>query len=66
MMIVKSAELFHSALQIFFVWQYKEKSFFSLYFAQFALPLTSSKVLLFDNKKKNSFFFCIVLTYSYL
>ena len=32
----------------------------------FFVPLTSSKVLSFDNKNKNRFLFCIVLTYLYL
>jgi len=40
---------------------------FICFFARLFVPLTSSKVLLLDNKnKKKCFLFCIVLAYSYL
>ena len=45
----------------------KEKTFFFLFFARFALPFSlTKKVLSFENKKKNLFSFCVFLTYSYL
>jgi hypothetical protein len=40
----------------------KEKQVFLLHFAHLIEPLTSLKVLSFENEKKNGFSFCILLT----
>ena len=49
-----------------FTRKYKQKQAFVWYFAHLIVSLTSSKILPLNNKKKNTFFFCIVFVYSYL